>query len=364
LKTQSEQVLPIQYLRGLAATMVIFHHALDQFAGFKVALPTPFGASGVDIFFVISGFVMTYTVHTHNYSPSAFLLRRYIRIVPIYWIVTIFTSALLFFDSAQVRHSIFSVTHLVASLFFWPMRDPGEPAVISPVLKLGWTLNYEMYFYLVFAALLPLGPRVRAVLTFCFFSIVCVAAALIPSEPIPLVFWGQPIVFEFLFGCIIAQLFISGRLDAISRPACVLAGLVCALGLLLSGLYLRYGIDPEGDWRVFTFGVPAAGIVAVCVALSRHETMRKDRKVLHYIGDASYSIYLMHLFAVIFIRIVWSKLALPTTGLVATAVFVVICLASGLALGCFTYAAVERPATARVKAFLIKRPARQLPSAL
>src|SRR5579871_1253566 len=159
-----EEVRSIQYLRGIAALMVVVHHALDQFSGFKQLIPTDTGAAGIDIFFVISGFVMTYTTQIQKVSGGQFLVRRAARIVPLYWIVTMFTAALLFFGSAMVRHSTFNFAHLVASLFFWPMRNPGDAGTISPILKLGWTLNYEMFFYLIFASVIHLPPGKRTAL--------------------------------------------------------------------------------------------------------------------------------------------------------------------------------------------------------
>lgn len=73
---QPAELASIQFLRGVAATMVVFHHALGQFAGIHNLLPTEEGAMGVDLFFVISGFVMTYTTARAGYNAGDFLKRR------------------------------------------------------------------------------------------------------------------------------------------------------------------------------------------------------------------------------------------------------------------------------------------------
>ena len=148
-KTQSnDHLLSIQYLRAVAALMVVFHHIINAKPWLFNPLENyPSLATGVDIFFVISGFIMY--VAARNEAPLEFLKKRIIRIVPLYWVAT------LAFVIVKTKLHIFSLTpedwlHIAKSLAFIPHHDPTNPGKIWPYLIQGWTLNYEMFFYLIF----------------------------------------------------------------------------------------------------------------------------------------------------------------------------------------------------------------------
>jgi exopolysaccharide production protein ExoZ len=181
----------IQYLRAVAALLVVFHHALNQFPEIATRIPIDTGASGVDVFFVISGFVMTYTTRTNEYRPAGFLLRRAVRIIPLYWSMTLFVAALLLVAPTFVRHSKFSFEDLFLSLLFIPHANAGEPDSLSPMVKLGWTLNYEAFFYVVFAAVIALsGLRRTAALATVFFMFI-VGADFFHVTAAPVRFWAD-----------------------------------------------------------------------------------------------------------------------------------------------------------------------------
>jgi exopolysaccharide production protein ExoZ len=138
----------IQILRGLAALLVLIHHVLEESQPlFGGHIPSPLvllGASGVDIFFVISGFIMYYT-NRHRFgrkdAPVDFLGRRIIRIVPLYWLCTI--AVVLLQIGGLYAHKKITGTTLGLSLLFLPNAN-----IVHGV---GWTLNYEMYFYAILA---------------------------------------------------------------------------------------------------------------------------------------------------------------------------------------------------------------------
>ena len=116
--------------------------------------------SRVDIFFVISGFIMWVTTVGRTLSPQEFLYRRLVRIVPLYWLVTAFTVLVMVVAPQAMQSSRFDLAHVVASFAFWPALHPVT-GHYAPVLIPGWTLNYEMFFYVVFAACLLLRPAHR-----------------------------------------------------------------------------------------------------------------------------------------------------------------------------------------------------------
>src|SRR6185503_14022461 len=148
-------LLSVQYLRAAAALAVVTYHALQwrPDGGFDV------GRAGVDVFFVISGFIMWTITVEREVSPGAFLWRRFTRVAPAYWLITLATAALVT-AWPNLMHNVHpEAWHIALSLAFIPHIDPAGMAF--PLLPPGWTLNYEAVFYLIFAAGLLLRPKTR-----------------------------------------------------------------------------------------------------------------------------------------------------------------------------------------------------------
>lgn len=142
-----KRLFGLQYLRGLAACAVVAYHAAD-----RAQRPFAAGETGVDLFFVLSGFLMWAITDAHS-RPGQFLIDRAKRIVPSYWIVT---SVMLAGAIAGLFPAVrLTVTHIVTSYAFIPSISPSNGQV-WPLLVPGWTLNYEAGFYLLFGAALCL----------------------------------------------------------------------------------------------------------------------------------------------------------------------------------------------------------------
>jgi len=164
------KIQTLQSLRALAALLVVFDHASLGIQRLGLFAQVPFlglflGSQGVAIFFIISGFIITYTADTPDdrvsYTESAahFAKRRIARLVPLYWPLTLLVAVPAFFSGAAGRQEI-SAGHLLKSLFFVPYVNGHGDMV--PIFLLGWTLNYEMAFYALFAVLMLMLPhRVR-----------------------------------------------------------------------------------------------------------------------------------------------------------------------------------------------------------
>src|SRR6187399_3125647 len=157
---------PIQALRALAAWMVVYHHYLQIFYGFRYSTKIGhffkgYGGFGVDIFFVISGFVMFVSLDKRARSAGAFWSERLTRIVPNYWFHTLVLLVIWPLQNLPHWRSVWSPTSLLASLCFVPAEDPSGK--MFPFLRVGWTLNYEMFFY-AFLALCVLVAKNRAAL--------------------------------------------------------------------------------------------------------------------------------------------------------------------------------------------------------
>jgi peptidoglycan/LPS O-acetylase OafA/YrhL len=342
-KVNFGDVAAIQYLRGVAAVMVVFAHANEQFMTGLHRAWRDIGWSGVDLFFVISGFVMTYTTATHSYTRSGFFLRRLARIAPMYWLMTLVTALLVISAPRLFQTTHFGWMNLIESLLFLPSRDPvtGE---IAPLLHLGWTLNYEMFFYCWFAILLALSAFKRTVVLAIFFSSFCVCAAIFHPASALLSVYGNPVTFEFVFGCFVGALYIQGRLSNVQISICC-AMAVMGIGLLIYGALLNDSMDHREIFR----GVPAAIVVLSLLAIDLKAPFRSYW--LHRVGDATYSIYLTHIFLVMGVRKLWLAVHLSTSGPVVY-LFVAVCVVGATVLGMAAYEFVEKPLTARAKTML------------
>lgn len=191
----------LQALRAFAAWVVVCHHFMQIFFDFHATGPigqllTDRGAIGVDIFFVISGLVIYLSTRDKSIEPRQFLLNRVMRIVPAYWFYTALMAMLLLAFSQWMPHQEFAWHHLFLSLLFIPAENPGGYG-LYPTLNVGWTLNFEMFFYLLFGLAFLVRQRHHLLLVS--------AALLLVSEVLGRVgvlshFYNNDIIYEFLLG--------------------------------------------------------------------------------------------------------------------------------------------------------------------
>ncbi len=322
----------VQALRAAACIMVVVYHALQAEPQVGRLHAWSNGSAGVDLFFVISGYVMLRSsrgLMGQRGGWQRFLRRRIRRIVPLYWLLTCAKLAV-----AIVRPGLTPQTHpngwaVAASLLFIPARDAlGK---IRPVLPVGWTLNFEFFFYILFAGALLAGIH-PLWLTPLLLGVALAGFWREPSSPAPL-FLANGMVLEFAAGMAIAHL--GARLGAQLAPR-------GAAWLLPMAFMLLLALPASGPWRCLCWGLPATAILAASLALEPVLGARLPRWLLA-IGDASYAIYLVHPFVVP---------ALARHGSVAGAVSVPASVAAGLLLHGLVDAPLQRLLAAR------KRPAR------
>lgn len=321
----------IQALRAIAAILVTIFHA-----GLRVD-PTEtifrVGNAGVDIFFVISGFVMWTVTSARPATPGRFLQHRIIRLVPMYWLATgamVVGAALV---PKAFPRAVYSVAHVLLSLAFVPhvAADGG----LEPVLGQGWTLNFEMFFYLLFAAALMLPAR-RRLLALALVLLVLPVLRVVGGERLGEHPWAallSPLLVEFLAGISLAWLVRRGV-----RAKAVWCWAAMALGAALLALLPT---PPASDdlLRLWHFGGPALLIVGGAVgaelagALAGALAVGRGAMLL---GAASYSIYLSHTFVISALGKIWPA-SLPGAAFMA--------VATGLAMlvGVLVYAGVEQP---------------------
>jgi peptidoglycan/LPS O-acetylase OafA/YrhL len=289
-----QQIKGLQALRGIAASAVVFSHAYTR----ANLTWTPqvahsalrafhdlvwVGQFGVDLFFALSGFLMMH-LHRDQFGCGAsaeFLRRRVVRIVPLYWFLSAVGLALLLLEPQLFSfHSSVQWPWALGSFLFVPW--PNSYGFSAPILGAGWTLNYEMYFYVLFAIALLLR---RGFVLLCGFLTASAIAGIVwhPAHPWAALVTG-PLLIEFLMGMVTAAL-ISYR----PRTPLIFV-IVPALCILATAWHF------PGDWRVLALGLPSAILIAGVVWCDWPFTSRAGR-FLVLLGNASYSIYLFQVFA-------------------------------------------------------------------
>ena len=293
-------LVQLQYLRAIAALMVVYFHAVLQLAKVNPAVDATafvYGETGVDIFFVLSGFVMWLTTSGRGMSPIDFARRRIKRIVPLYWLATLFSAAVALVAPSLLKSTVFDLPHLAASLFFLPWANPADPSTITPVVVPGWTLNYEMFFYFIFALLWPL-PDAR--LTRGLWAVLAVTLCAARRGPHTTVtrFYGEPIMLEFLAGVVLGWLY-GQKVLLPNRWAWA------ALAMGFAFLFINEALMPP-ESRFYAWGIPAIFIVygAISIDFSKLPVIGW----LNYLGDCSYSIYITHAFTLAFLRVAADRL--------------------------------------------------------
>ncbi|WP_062011305.1 acyltransferase [Aureimonas sp. AU4] len=355
-KTVPVRIPAIQGLRAVAALMVVAAHikiALE-IELLRIPIPdlplSPFPlVAGVDVFFVVSGFVMAHASDRLFGRPGAwklFLWRRLARIVPLYWLITLALLALM----VAIRSPVLEQTtpwQIAASFLFVPTLNPdGFPV---PLLDVGWTLNYEMAFYVVFALFIAWRRSVALAATAGALVLLVALHPLLAVQGTALRFWSDPIVLEFLGGIV---------LHALVRGGLVLSPWTRVL--MVGAAFAVLATCPALDvpWRWLQWGVPAMLLVgaAVCGPVS----FGQWRPVIERAGDISYALYLVHFFAIravaqIARRQEWDA-SLPFLVLFSAAV-----VGLALVLSWLLHTAFERPAMRWLRRFEPARPTQAVP---
>jgi exopolysaccharide production protein ExoZ len=282
----------IQALRGLAASLVVIAHIFEHPSRGDPDALLLTGRFGVEIFFVISGFVMTHVAGEGSFGPGAFAFRRMMRIVPIYWVCTLLVFAVALAAPALFKTTTADVKHLVLSLFFIPAPDPQAPTDWRPLFKLGWTLNYEMFFYAALMLLFWCRRRIQrlVILTVALGALVLLSFV-IPPKASALAFYANIALIPFLVGVWLAE----ASLLFARVPRWGIAALVAAAALSTAWLY-QLPFDSMRDFAPhLVMTLAATLLVASGLTLERQFPRRG---LMQTVGNSSYSLYLTHMFVV------------------------------------------------------------------
>ena len=338
----------IQFLRFFAAMLVVVMHATEA-----ISLRIPqymhsgywgLGSSGVDIFFVISGFVMAITtsnkpgiLRARLAQASLFIRRRIVRIVPLYWFYSLLKMASVVLIPSLALRTTLDLPHIIYSFFFIPRLSPW--GLVQPILPVGWTLFFEMLFYLVFALAIVLSVQ-RFIWCLLVFILINWVSVDYPDSTV-MMFYSQSIVFEFVLGLLVAE--IISRYQSLPLWFGFLAVIVgCILIFVISW---SKGID-----RCLTWGVGAAFLVLGCLTCEKHQLLQKIFIKLKILGDISYSTYLCHTFVVPALVVVFNKLQFSNVYLITT-----VCCGLVIGFSFISYFYIEKPLTKLAGYLLIKR---------
>ena len=313
----------LQILRGLAALNVVFFHIIGTGSYYNY-YPVLFdslrswGASGVDLFFVISGFVITYSHLNHQKSFFDFLLARSIRIVPIYW----FVICVVFVLSRIINSSAFnsappSFVSLLESLFFLS----GALSHHYPIVFVGWTLEFEMLFYIIFS-LFMLSSKWSFNLIHLFLLLGLFA-----------IFSKNLIIMEFFLGVLVGYYFHSFKITKNFALTALIFGLI----LLVTSLNFQCNALIG---RFFALGLPS-----VIILIGAIFTYQYQHDFFIFIGNASYSIYLIQVMTIpVFFKICqYFHLSFNAD------IILVACLLWSLLCGVIMHLMLEKPLTSYFK---------------
>ncbi len=345
--SSGEKVYNIQALRAIAAWAVVFHHLVDSLHNYIApgrSFPYPaIGSYGVEIFFVISGYVMMMTVNNRPSRPLPFLAERALRISPPYWLLTFAAFGAIFSGLKMFSQKQATLDRLFASLFYLPYFGPN--GLEKPVVFPGWTLNYEMMFYVLFALCLLLRSEQARISAIVAALMVALAGQMLTQSEL-MDYVGRDIILGFALGVLLWPLR-HVRLGATAASFMMLGGLI--------GLFVCDTV-PLRDWEHVELPVSLSAFLIVAGAiLLEKEGIRLDARWLVFQGDASYALYLIHPFALQVVGKISILLGINRTlpGIYATLLAMV--AASAIAAALF-HVLFERPVHRRARWLLPAKP--------
>jgi exopolysaccharide production protein ExoZ len=347
----------IQSARGIAALLVVLHHASLRFEqradGHNfLGIFDRFGFAGVDLFFVISGLIMTLTCHQHFGSwagATSFLWRRATRIYPLYWFFTFAQIAAIMAFPVATDRSV-SVASVIWSLLLLPQTD-------YPILAQGWTLVYEMFFYLVFAILFFVPRRFASHFLFVWGLQVVVAYSMVRTDGmtdtndlVSLPIYASPMTLEFIAGCWVGWLY-NQKVVRFGMISLAVGTIGFLAGWLLVDSYTNLSAE-FGLTRVVVFGGASVLVLYGILANEQRSVDTNLRRLtsnsaLVAVGDASYSLYLSHLLVINVFWLIWSRLGFSHP--LVQAIYVAIMIATCVIFSLLTFRFVERSLLMRMR---------------
>jgi len=337
----------IQTLRFLAALLVVVYHVEGSLINRgNFSMPNYFGMGGqigVDVFFVISGFIIALTtskIKSGNGKKNTinFMVRRIIRIVPVYWFYTFLKVILVLALPSLALNTSFDLQHLLGSLFFIPSVNPVN-GFLFPVVPVGWSLNFEMLFYVIFAVAVFLNAN-RFLVVAIAFSVIFILHYQFPSSEI-LNFFAHPRLLEFFLGMVAFELFTKIKHVNMTLTILFLLLSISLFSINFANIYNHYFLTIGlGSFFMVLFFLYVEPLVIKCRLKGAFEKL----------GDASFTLYLSHGFIVPVLVLVGSQFL----KLDMWSIFFFTTIISVIA-GQIAYELIEKPAVSYLNAKWKKR---------
>jgi exopolysaccharide production protein ExoZ len=322
-----QEIYTIQYLRAIAALFIVYYHLALRYGA-----PIPIGSFPLDLFFVISGFITWVISADRPIGPAAFMVRRIVRLVPIYWLATTATALLILAKPNFTYGHELDLSRFVGSLFFLPTLSGDR---ILPVMLQGWTLVYEMMFYSIVATSFLVTQRYRPLLIAAIVGTLAVLHWWVPEAHF-FALTKPSLLLEFLAGILLGVAWKNVNLSVGWALLFLIAG---PAGLALNEYY-----RPE-NLSILTLVIPPVLVVA---GASYYEKSRglPDVRLLRFLGDASYSIFIWHIFISIILEGMLLHVHLPNA-----LQFALVSLTT-VVLCCLMYVCCDRPMTDYLRGLL------------
>lgn len=348
----------IQFLRAVAALLVVYEHSMD----FQISFGTSsqqnfynldnFGCIGVDLFFVISGFIITYVANNYNGVDAGFqfLKKRFWRINPVYYIASLLFLTVTLFQY-ELKGTMSAINSFIDTLLIIPAT--GNLNSFKPMLVVGWTLSFEWFFYLLFFALILGNVKRKTIYLPSIILVLIGIGQLIQPYDLRLQFITNPIMLEFVLGVIICQLYLNNiKIPAWVAAASLVAGMICYALLIRFGFgnvwYYEYTINGKISLHKFLiWGIPSSAIVFGCIFLEKNGYLSRlfSNRLSQLLGDASYSIYLIHIIILNILTTVYIKTNFFWQGDIMIWLQLIVTTAVAIAF----YQLVEKPLLRRLK---------------
>lgn len=334
----------IQLLRAVAALCVVFLHC--HFRNIET------GMFGVDIFFVISGFIIAYMV---NQSTKQFIIKRIIRIVPLYFLATFLTIALALIKPQWFNHVLVNTEAVVKSLLFIPYQIKGS----GPVLSSGWTLNNEMFFYVAMFSCIIIFRKKEYLVPACggFLILLLIVLNSFNKDTITayshvLRFYRNGLLPEFIYGLALYYFWNYHQSHKTKFTGMITIGFIAFIMMI----YLDLSNSLAGVPRNIRYGIPSLLFVNAFILLE-NKINEKNRVIKAWLklGDASYAMYLFHPFVIYFLlRVIYPKIPGTSVSLATGISEVIFALVSVALVSVLIYELIDKPSNNFLKKLVKK----------
>ncbi|MDB9513483.1 acyltransferase [Kamptonema animale CS-326] len=362
ISASSKKLELIQAFRGIASIFVVLFHTRFQSYSTPITdwIRPLFGAtySGVDFFFVLSGFIISYVHYSEigDFSKfKPFIIKRFIRVYPFYWILTILV--ILVYSIVQKLGGMtqpMGIDVLIKSFLLFPQLKPA-------IIFVSWTLCYEVFFYILFSLLFVVKTKVYFKMLVAWMVLILINYGLklngieLKNDYFLIDFLFNHHLIEFVLGCWSGYLILQSH-DFVKRyfRLILLAGcLSFTLFIILEG----YGFIPElsnSPHRILAYGLPSFMIVTGAAALDTYQPIIIP-KIFSYLGESSYSIYLIHFYIQYIIIRILKLINLNEYAISNTLNIVIFFVVIPTIVGCILHTFVEKKLLAFTRQKLLTR---------